>query len=111
MFTCALSAISKLAEPTEIGKFVSLIGLANTLIGLAGAPSYNIIYQATLSTYPATALYVALLFFVLALSLAIYTHVDMNTDKMGGPQERTEEKRLSTDSQLIPSGSEESKQM
>ena len=32
MFTCALSAISKLTEPTEIGKFVSLIGLANTLI-------------------------------------------------------------------------------
>ena len=107
MFTCALSAISKLAEPTEIGKFVSLIGLANTLIGLAGAPAYNLIYQATLSTYPATALYVALLFFVLALSLAIYTHVDMNADKRGGPQERTVEKRLSTDSQLIPSGSEE----
>ena len=99
MFSCALSAISKLAEPTEIGKFVSLIGLANTLIGLAGAPSYNIIYQATLSTYPATALYVALVFFVLALSLAIYTHLDM----WRGPQERKEERRLSTDSQLIPS--------
>ena len=39
MFTCALSAISKLAEPTEIGKFVSLIGLASTLIGLASAPA------------------------------------------------------------------------
>ena len=43
MYTCALSAISKLAEPTETGKFVSLIGLANSLIGIASAPSYNLI--------------------------------------------------------------------
>jgi MFS family permease len=98
MYTCALSAISKLAEPTEIGKFVSLIGLANTLIGLASAPAYNFIYQATLSTYPATALYVALAFFVLSLSLAIYTHLDMNTNKRRGQQEGTEEIKLTTDS-------------
>ena len=82
MFNCALSAISKLVQPTEIGKFVSLVSFASTLIGLAAAPSYNLLYKATLATSPATAIYVALVFFAVAFSLAIYTHRKYRGDQL-----------------------------
>jgi len=77
MFIITLSAISKLVEPTEVGKFLCLVELANKLIGVGARPAYNLIYQATLKTYPATALYVAIAFFQIALALTIYTHFDI----------------------------------
>ena len=48
MFTNTLSAISKLAEPSKIGKWLCRVRLANAVIGLAAAPAYSFINQATL---------------------------------------------------------------
>ena len=46
MFTNTLSAISKLAS--KIGKWLCCVRLANAVIGLAAAPAYSFINQATL---------------------------------------------------------------
>jgi len=75
MFTMALSAMSKLAEPNEVGKFLSLVSLANTIVSLGAAPAYTSIYKATVNTWPATAIYVGIAVFGLDLGLAIYTHL------------------------------------
>jgi len=74
MFTMALSAMSKLAEPNEVGKFLSLVSLANILVSLGAAPAYSIIYRATVDIWPATAIYVGISVFAIDLVLAIYTH-------------------------------------
>ena len=75
MLTMALSAMSKLPEPNEVEKFLSLVSLANTIFSLGAAPAYNTIYRATVDIWPATAIYVGISLFVIDLGLAIYTHV------------------------------------
>ena len=85
MFTTALSAMSKLAEPTEVGKFLSLVSLANTIVSLGAAPAYNSIYQATVKVWPPTAIYAGIFWFVVDLGLAIFTHVaSKRYQRLGG---------------------------
>jgi len=94
MFLMTLSAISKLVEPTEVGKFLCLVELFNKIIGVGTRPLYSLIYQATLATYPATALYVAIGFFQLALALTIYTHFDIKKKERKIAREHNMETRL-----------------
>ena len=77
MFTCAYSALSKLCKPTEVGKLLSVLQLARMSVSLLTDAGYNYLYQATLSTVPATPMYVGLCLLVLDLVLVIYLHVDM----------------------------------
>lgn len=93
MFTMALSAMSKLAEPNEVGKFLSLVSLANTIFSLGAAPAYNTIYRATVDVWPATAIYVGISVFFIDLGLAIYTHVASKRHyRIGWRAEQQEEK-------------------
>ena len=50
------------------------VGWTNSL---GAAPAYNLIYQATLKTHPAIAIYIGVLLFLIGMVLAIYTHIDM----------------------------------
>ena len=98
MFLMTLSAISKLVKPTEAGKFLALVELFNKIIGAGARPAYNLIYEATLKTYPATSLYIAIMFFQIALALTIYTHVDMKRKEKKMVKEENPEKMLSINS-------------
>ena len=91
MFTMALSAMSKLAQPNEVGKFLSLVSLANTIVSLGAAPAYNSIYQATVKLWPPTAIYVGISVFVLDLALAIYAHIATNNRERGDKEGETEQ--------------------
>ena len=110
MFTCTLSAISKLAEPAETGKLLSLVGIANALVSMAAAPAFNLIYQATLKTYPAVFMYVAIAFFLIAFALTLYTHLDMRR-REGKRRGDDQEKTLSNQAKLVASQDEETKQL
>ena len=66
--------MSKLAKTTETGKLLSFVALANTLVSLGAAPAYNAIYQATVKLWPPIAIYVGVVFFVMALLLAVLAH-------------------------------------
>jgi len=81
MFTTVLSAVSKLVEPTETGKLLTVVSLINMLVSLGAAPAYNLIYQATLKTHPAIAIYIGVLLFLIGMGLAIYTHIDMKKNR------------------------------
>ena len=64
-------------EPTETGKFLTIVSLYNMLVGLGAAPAYSFIYQKTVRTHPAIAIYIGILLFIVAMIVAIYTHIDM----------------------------------
>ena len=106
-FTCSVSAISKLVEPSEIGKCLSLVTLFRRLVGVGATPAFNLIYQATLRTYPTTFMYVAILFFQIGLALTIYTHVDMKRKEKKYPQEEQMDQRLSINDTTKTSNLEE----
>ena len=53
------------------GKIFCLIGLTKTLTRLVTAPLYNWLYKACLASWPALALQVSVLVFLLTLALAV----------------------------------------
>jgi hypothetical protein len=81
LFTAGASAISKIVKPTDMGKLLALQALANALVTLVAKPFFAYVYQATLSTMPAFTLYIAIVFFLADVFLALYVHIRM---KIGG---------------------------
>jgi nitrate/nitrite transporter NarK len=75
--SATMSAISKIVEPTEMGKLMALLALITALETLAGQPFFAFVYQATLATAPAFTLYIAIVLFLTDVVLALYVHIRM----------------------------------
>jgi hypothetical protein len=75
--TAGASAISKIVEPTDMGKLLALLSLTGALVTLVAKPFFAFVYQATLSTQPAFTLYIAIVFYIADVFLALYVHIRM----------------------------------
>ena len=56
--TTSRSALTKLVEPTEVGKVFTILGLINRVIGLIATPMFGFIYKMTVDVYPASFLFI-----------------------------------------------------
>ena len=70
----ARSAMSKLVDPTEIGKIFSVLGVLESCLGFVTKPAYGLIYQASLSFYPGLWCFVSIGWLLLALVITIALH-------------------------------------
>jgi len=70
-----MSALSKLLEPTEIGKMFCLLGLAKALMKMIGKPLFSLLYKATVEVNPSLCLFVVVLIQAFVLGLVIFNHV------------------------------------
>ena len=77
IFTTTRSAMSKLLDPTEIGKAFSVLGVLESCLALVGKPFYGLMYQASLDFFAGLWTIVSAGFIVIILIIAIVLHFGM----------------------------------
>ena len=77
IFTTTRSAMSKLMDPTEIGKAFSVLGVLESTLGLVAKPLYGILYQISLEILPCLWILVSNGFMLTTLIIAIVLHFGM----------------------------------
>jgi hypothetical protein len=77
IFTTTRSAMSKLMDPTEIGKAFSVLGVLEACLALVAKPLYGFMYQASLDIFAGLWMLVSVDFLLIALLIAIILHLGM----------------------------------
>ena len=77
IFTTTRSAMSKLMDPTEIGKAFSVLGVLESTLGLVAKPLYGMLYQISLEILPCLWILVSNGFMLTTLIIAIVLHFGM----------------------------------
>ena len=81
IFTTTRSAMSKLLDPTEIGKAFSVLGVLESCLTLVAKPLYGFMYQASLDIFAGLWMIVSVGFLIIALIIAIILHFGMKRDE------------------------------
>ena len=79
IFTTTRSAMSKLMDPTEIGKAFSVLGVLEACLALVAKPLYGFMYQASLDIFAGLWMVVSVGFLLIALLIAIILHCGMKS--------------------------------
>jgi MFS family permease len=77
IFTTTRSAMSKLMDPTEIGKAFSVLGVLEACLALVAKPFYGLLYQASLDIFAGMWILISNGILLVALILAIVLHFGM----------------------------------
>ena len=77
VFTTTRSAMSKLLDPTEIGKAFSVLGVLESFLALVSKPFYGFMYQASLDVFTGLWIVVSVGFITIAMIIAIVLHFGM----------------------------------
>ena len=81
IFTTTRSAMSKLMEPTEIGKAFAVLGVLESCLGLIAKPLYGFLYRASLHIFPGLWMVVSVGFLLISLLIAIILHIGMRKSR------------------------------
>merc|ERR1719320_795947 len=81
IFTTTRSAMSKLIDPTEIGKAFTVLGVLESCLALVAKPLYGFMYQASLDIFAGLWMIVSVGFLVIALVIAIILHFGMKNSE------------------------------
>ena len=81
MFSTTRSAMSKLLDPTEIGKAFSVLGVLESCLALLAKPIYGFIYQSSLHIFPGLWFMVSNGVLLTALIIAFILHVGMKNSQ------------------------------
>ena len=77
IFTTTRSAMSKMMDPTEIGKAFSVLGVLESCLALVAKPFYGLLYQASLDTFAGMWILVSNAILLIALIIAVILHFGM----------------------------------
>ena len=77
IFTTTRSAMSKLMDPTEIGKAFSVLGVLEACLALVAKPFYGLLYQASLDIFAGMWILISNGILLVALIIAIALHFGM----------------------------------
>ena len=83
IFTTTKSALSKLIDPTEIGKAFSVLGVLEACLVLVAKPFYGFLYQASLDIFPGMWVLISNGLLLVSFIIAIALHFGMQR----GPEE------------------------
>ena len=73
--------MSKLMDPTEIGKAFSVLGVLEACLSLVAKPVYGFMYQASLHIFAGLWMLVSVGFLLIALLIAIILHFGMKRNQ------------------------------
>ena len=95
--TTCRSNLSKLMDPTEIGKAFSVLGIIQVLLPMAIKPAFSFLYRATLETFPGTYRVLSAGLYCIVLGLLVFTHVGLKRmETRGASMDPEEMKELKT---------------
>ena len=83
VFTTTRSAMSKLMDPTEIGKAFSVLGVLESCLALVAKPFYGLLYQASLDIFAGMWILISNGILLVALIIAIALHFGMKRSQEG----------------------------
>jgi len=81
IFTTTRSAMSKLMDPTEIGKAFAVLGVLESCLALVAQPLYGFMYQASLDIFAGLWMVVSVGWLLIALIIAISLHFGMKNSE------------------------------
>ena len=77
IFTTTRSAMSKIIDPTEIGKAYSVLGVLEKCLGLIAKPIYGMLYKFSLHFFAGLFILISAGIMAVALTIAIFLHFGM----------------------------------